>query len=138
MPSPTSPAATGDGGGPDPGPDLRIGCILFDGEVARSEADEYVQTTNHGAGSQDLEDWVLRDKNEPSQSFTFPSYALEPGATVRVYTDQEHREWGGFSFNRGSSIWNNRSADIAQLLDGEGNLVSELTYDVGSPPGCES
>ena len=117
--------------------DVRIDCVLFDGQVPRSEADEYVQITNHGGASQELLDWVLRDKKQEFQSFSFPSYALEPGATIRVYTNEVHEEWGGFSFGSGSAIWNNTVADTAVLLDDREGLVSEESYDAGSPPGCQ-
>ena len=116
--------------------DVRIDCVLFDGSVPQSEADEYVQITNYGQASQDLLDWVLRDKTNTNQSFTFPSFVLGPGNTIRVYTNEVHEEWGGFSFGRGSAIWNNSQPDVAELLDVIGRTISEKSYDVESPPGC--
>ena len=57
---------------------------------------------------------------------------FKPGEKVRVYTNQVHGEWGGFSFGRGSAIWANADPDIAGLYDATGNLVSTMSY----PPGC--
>ena len=117
---------------------VRIDCIFFDGAVSRTEADEYVQITDHGSSDQGITGWVLRDNGDNNQSFTFPGFILNSAATIRVYTNEVHPEWGGFSFGRGSSIWNNSEADTAILLDQEDQAVSAQTYDVGAPPGCNS
>ena len=82
--------------------------------------------------------WILRDRDDEHQVFSFPSYLLPAGATIRVYTDEVYEEWGGFSFERGSSVWNNRDADTAVLVNNLGQTVSEKSYDVDSPPGCSS
>ena len=120
-----------------PMPDVRIDCILFDGQVSSSEPDEYVQISNHGQVPQDLLEWVLQDATNEKQRFTFrSSYIIDPGETIRVHTNEMHREWGGFSFERGRAIWNNKLADTAALLDDKGRVVSERSYDVRSPPGC--
>ena len=115
---------------------MRIDCVLFDGRVPRSESDEYVQITNYGKAPLDLLNWTLQDKTNERQKYTFPSYSLVPAKTIRVHTNEVHEEWGGFSFGKGTAIWNNGEADTALLLDGVGNIVSERTYDVNSPPGC--
>ena len=118
-------------------PQVRIDCILFDGKAKRTESDEYVQITNYGESAQDLLGWKLQDAHDEHQVFEFrSSYVLPPGATIRVYTNEIHDEWGGFSFGKGRSIWNNSEADTAVLLDETEHPVSEATYDVKSPPGC--
>ena len=111
---------------------LELDCIFFDGVVPRSEADEYVQILNTGDSPVQLEGWRLRDIADGSPSFTFPSYTLSPGQRIRVYTNELHPEWGGFSFRRGSAIWNNRNPDVAGLFDPGGREVSRKSY----PPGC--
>ena len=122
------------------GSDVRIDCILFDGQLSRAKPDEYVQITNHGAGPQELLDWVLHDKNQETQRFTFSTHVLSSGETIRVFTKGELVEgsenWGSFSFGRGSAIWNNSTADIAVLRDADGAAVSERSYDVDASPGC--
>ena len=131
-PSPPTPVPTEV---PSTPADVRIVCILFDGDVPRSEADEYVEISNYG-GAQDLAGWVLKDRDDRRQVFTFPGYSLGPGDTIRVYTNQVHPQWGGFSFGSGTSIWNNREADVAVLIDAEGRVVSSVTYDTSNSPGC--
>ena len=115
--------------------DVRIVCILFDGEVPRSEADEYVEIANSG-GAQNLAGWVLKDRDDRNQEFTFPAYSLGPGEVIRVYTNQVHSRWGGFSFGSGSSLWNNTEADVAVLNDAGGRVVSQATYNTENKPGC--
>ena len=66
-----------------------------------------MQITNHGEADQNLLDWVLWDKADERPSFSFPNHELGPQQTIRVYTNAVHAEWGGFSFGRGTAIWNN-------------------------------
>jgi len=116
------------------GGNVVIECIFFDGEVPRSEADEYVQLINKGTTPAALDGWSLVDLTDRGQQFTFgEASTIEPGARVRVYTNQVHPEWGGFSFGYGRSIWHNTNADTAGLIDPEGNVVSRMSY----PPGCQ-
>ena len=108
-------------------------CIFFDGVVFRAESDEYVEIANFGDAEQDLAGWRLADRDNPAQTFVFPAWIIEPGNVVRVYTDEVHPEWGGFSFGRGTAIWNNGDPDTAELDDQYGDLVSSKSY----PPGCD-
>lgn len=83
---------------------------------------------NLGGVSQNLNGWVLKDISEGYPSLTFPYYLLEPGATIRVYTNEIHPEWGGFSFGSGKAVWNNADPDTAALYDDEGREVSRKSY----------
>jgi len=107
---------------------IQITRIFYDGAVPRVESDEYVEITNLGTELQDLAGWMLKDISEGYPSFTFPHYILEPGATVRVYTNEIHPEWGGFSFGYGKAIWNNTEPDIAALYNAQGQEVSRKSY----------
>jgi hypothetical protein len=109
-----------------------IRCIFYDGTVPRTEADEYVEIENQGLYPVNLQGWVLRDITDGSPSFTFPSFVLHPGQRIRVYTNQVHPEWGGFSFQSRRPIWDNTTPDVAALLDPSGREVSRKSY----PPGC--
>ncbi|MCH7714329.1 MAG: lamin tail domain-containing protein [Chloroflexi bacterium] len=109
-----------------------IECIFFDGLVPRSESDEYVQVANLGTSAVNLESWLLQDVADGSPTFIFPSYAIGAGKRIRVYTNETHPEWGGFSFQRGGPIWNNSDPDVAGLFDSQGVQVSTKSY----PPGC--
>jgi len=111
---------------------LKISCIFCDGVVPTSESDEYVQITNTGGSSADIGGWTLTDIPDGTPTFQFLSMILNVGASIRVYTNEVHPESGGFSFGRGTSIWNNSTPDEAGLYDGSGVLVSRKSY----PPGC--
>jgi len=110
------------------GSNVRITYIFYDGVVYRTESDEYVEITNLGDTSQDLEGWVLKDISEGKPAFTFPSYVLASGAKIRVYTNEIHPEWGGFSFGYGKAIWNNTDHDWAALYNAQGQEVSRKSY----------
>ena len=117
---------------PGPVEGVAIQCIWFDGEVPRTEADEYVQIVNSARQTVDLEGWRLEDIADGRPTYEFPAFGLSPGQTIRVYTNQVHQQWGGFSFGYGNSIWSNTDPDTAGLFDSGGNLVSTASY----PPGC--
>ena len=108
--------------------DVQITYIFYDGLVFRVESDEYVEITNHGDQPQDLADWELKDISEGYPSFTFPSYILASGKSIRVYTNEYHSEWGGFSFEYGRAIWNNSEPDVAVLYNSQGKEVSRKSY----------
>ncbi len=115
------------------GPNVVISCIFYDGTVNRYEPDEYVEITNLGDADQDLADWKHQDISDTTPVFEFPSHQLAPGDVVKVYTNEVHSQWGGFSFGRGSAVWSNNDPDRAGLIDAVGNQVSSRSY----PPGCE-
>lgn len=110
------------------GTSVQITKIFYDGVVPRVESDEYVEITNLGSEPQDLSGWVLKDIADGKPSFTFPSYVLAPGESVRVYTNEIHQEYGGFSFGSGSSVWNNKDPDRAALYNAQGQEVSRKSY----------
>ena len=85
-----------------------------------------------GNAAQELEGWKLADISDGGPEFTFPAWTLESGDIIRVYTNEVHQEWGGFSFGRGTAIWSNGDPDTAGLFDQNGQQVSTKTY----PPGC--
>ena len=91
-----------------------------------------MEIVNLGGAAQDLAGWKLVDFSDGTPEFVFPSWPLEPGQAVRVYTNEIHAQWGGFSFGRGSAVWSNDDPDTAGLYNQQGQLVSTQTY----PPGC--
>ncbi len=108
--------------------DVRITYIFYDGLVPNTESDEYVEITNLGGASQNLYNWSLKDLNEESPVFIFPSYILAPSESIRVYTNEIHPEYGGFSFNYGRAVWNNSAPDTAVLYNAEGQEMSRKSY----------
>jgi pimeloyl-ACP methyl ester carboxylesterase len=99
---------------------LKITWVEYDGRVPGSEADEYVEITNFDTDDRDLDGWSVSDHDEGT-SFTFPGGStIGAGQSVRIYTNEDHPEWGGYSFGSGRAIWNNAEADRAVLHDPQG------------------
>ncbi len=107
---------------------VQITYIFYDGLVPNVESDEYIEITNLGDQPQDLTGCVLIDISDGYPSFTFPSYILAPDESIRVYTNEYHPEWGGFSFEYPRAIWNNSEPDVAMLYDNQGKEVSRKSY----------
>jgi len=85
---------------------------------------EHVEISNKGGISADLGGWVLRDKNDVDQAYSFAEgVVLAEGATIQVYTELDHQ----YSFNSRSSIWNN-CGDALELVNREGVVVSTYAY----------
>jgi len=121
QPSPPTPT-------PTEATNVQITRKFYDGVVPRVESDEYVEITNLGSEPVDIAGWVLKDLSEGYPSFTFPSYMLQPGQSVRVYTNEIHPEYGGFSFRYGKAIWNNSEPDTAVLYNAQGREASRKSY----------
>ncbi len=98
--------------------------IFVDG-AGSAEPDEYVEIKNTDSAAIQLERWTLSDNQ--NHVFTFPNFQMQPGATCRVYTNQDHPESCGFNYNSSSAIWNN-GGDCAFLKDAGGNIVSQMCY----------
>ena len=111
---------------------FEVVCVFFDGVVPNSESDEYVAIRNTGGTAGSLAGWTLVDGDEGRPTFVFPDVVLDAGETIRVYTNEVHLEYGGFSFGSGSAIWNNSDPDRADLKNPDGGIVSSMSY----PPGC--
>jgi len=107
---------------------IQITYIFYDGLVPYVESDEYVEITNLGDQPQELIGCVLVDISDGYPSFTFPSYILAPGKSIRVYTNEYHSEWGGFSFEYNQPIWNNSEPDVAVLYNNQGEEISRESY----------
>jgi hypothetical protein len=111
---------------PEPGTtgNVVITDIFYDG-AGRQESDEYVQIRNDDTAPIQLSGWTLRD--EADHVFTFPGHVMEPGQVCRVYTNEYHAHWCGFSYGSGSAIWNN-GGDCAELRDSRGDTVATYCY----------
>lgn len=107
---------------------VEIGRIKYKGDIPFTEPDEYVTIRNVGDAPVNLEGWVLKNITAGYPNFSFPWYILYPDASCRVYTDEYHRDWGGFEFDSKVPVWNNTSPDTAALYDSRGNLISEKSY----------
>ena len=91
--------------------------------VNASWADEWVEIVNYGEAAQDLTGWTLQDLQE--HVFDFPEgFVLEPGGVVVVHTGVGDDTATDLYWDMGSPVWNN-DADVATLMDDEGNVVSQ-------------
>ena len=118
-PAPAAPTAT-----------VSISSINYDGKVPTTEADEYVVITNGSKGSVDLAGYYVYVATTGTQgpTFTFPKDStIKPGQSVRIYTNEIHKETGGYTFQSGKAIWNNRGG-LAVLKDGKGKKIAEFKY----------
>jgi hypothetical protein len=113
---------------PSTATNVKITKIFYDGLVYRTESDEYVEIENLGSESVDLAGWRLIDIDEGYPSLTFSPYILQSGKSIRVYTNEIHFEYGGFSFGSGKAVWNNSSPDTAVLYNAQGQEVSRKSY----------
>jgi hypothetical protein len=136
----TPPTGTPVSSTPAPAPtSVPSGCpVVDDSRKARIEArgpvaiegihyagQEYVEIGNNGSEAANIGGWVLRDRNDSRQSYTFPTgTVLPPGATLQVYTEPGHEH----SFGSRASIWNN-CGDVAELLDSAGTVVATFAYN---------
>ena len=107
---------------------ININDIVYKGLETAGEPDEYVEIQNWGKKPVDLTGWILVNITRGYPSFKFPSFVLEPANTIRIYTNEIHTEWGGFSFGYDQPIWNNTEPDTAVLYNAQGQEVSRKRY----------
>jgi len=114
----------GDDGGS--GVDLAVDELVADPENGDPVQDEYVSFVNQGAETVDLDGYVVSD--EVDNSYAFSGIAVDPGATVTLYTgtgtDTDDTVYWG---RTGSAVWNN-GGDTVFLEDPDGTLVIEYPY----------
>jgi hypothetical protein len=104
--------------------DVKIARIKFDGAKS-DERDEYVEIENTGLTAVAMDRWTLSD--EAGRTFRWDQFTIQSGQKIRVYTNEVHRDTGGFSFSSSQPIWNNKG-DIAYLRDGADNIVATFSY----------
>ena len=106
---------------------VNIESIFYDGSGS-SEPDEYVVIRNDDPRPIQLQGFTLQEGYEGViHVFTFPNFVIKPGQVCRIYTNEYHPKWCGFSYESSSEIWNN-TGDCAYLMDGFGNLLEEFCY----------
>jgi uncharacterized repeat protein (TIGR01451 family) len=90
------------------------------------DPDEYVEIRNDDAQPVQLNGWTLQEA-ENDHVFTFPGYLMQPGQVCRVYTNEDHPEWCGFSYGNESDVWRYANG-CAYLRDSVGTLVDVYCY----------
>ena len=86
--------------------------------------DEWIEITNKGSSPVSLGGWKIEDEGS-KHIYTFPSYTLNAGSTVTVYTGKGINTGTELYWQLGSPIWNN-DGDTAYFYDSSGRLVSKL------------
>mmetsp|Transcript_5372 Transcript_5372/g.7024 ORF Transcript_5372/g.7024 Transcript_5372/m.7024 type:complete len:202 (+) Transcript_5372:123-728(+) len=108
--------------------------IHYDGSVPTTEADEYVVVKNFAKEAIDVSGYYVYVFTSGTQgpTFTFPKGSvIKPGSTVRIYTNEVHKETGGYSYGTKKAIWNNRGG-LAIFRDANGKKIGEYKYKVGA------
>ncbi|MFB0616122.1 choice-of-anchor K domain-containing protein [Streptomyces sp. AGS-58] len=107
-------------------PDVVISGLRYQG-TGPDQADEYVEIHNKGGAPQDLTGWTVQCK-PTGYSFPFPpGTVIQPGQRYRVYTDETHQEYGGFSFGSSGEVWRDQGG-IARLVADDGFVVDQHPY----------
>ncbi|MDR7665504.1 lamin tail domain-containing protein [Methanosarcina sp. Z-7115] len=86
--------------------------------------DEWVKISNKGSSPVSLNGWKIEDEGS-KHAYTFPSYILNSGSTVTVYTEKGTDSATELYWQLEDPIWNN-DGDTASLYDNGGKLVSTL------------
>jgi hypothetical protein len=107
-----------------------ISDIHYDGIVPKTEADEYVVIANGSKNPIDVSGYYMYVASNGSQgaTFTFPKQSIiKPNSSVRVYTNEIHKETGGYNFGSGKAIWSNKGG-LGVLKDSNGKKIGEYKY----------
>lgn len=86
--------------------------------------DEWVQVSNKGSSPVFLAGWKIEDDGS-KHIYKFPSYTLNPGSSVTIFTGEGTNSDTELYWGSGSPFWNN-DGDKAYLYDANGKLVSML------------
>jgi phosphatidylserine/phosphatidylglycerophosphate/cardiolipin synthase-like enzyme len=109
---------------PSGSPDVRITYIEYN-PPGDDVAGEYVVIQNQGGLSQVMTGWTLSD--EAGHTYTFPTFTLQSGATVRVWTKSGSDTSIDLYWGRGAAVWTN-TGDCAYLQDSVGTLIDTYCY----------
>lgn len=101
--------------------ELIISNVFYDGEVYRVESDEYVEITNNGTASINLDGYYIMGSSG-GEKYIFDDVALAASESIKVYTNQ-----GDYSFENDSAIWSN-SGETVYFYDSSGALIDSYAY----------
>jgi hypothetical protein len=117
------------------GSGIVISDIHFDGDVPKTEADEYVVITNNSNKPMDISGYYIYVATSGTQgaTYTFPkgTTSLKPNQSVRIYTNEVHKDTGGYTFGSGKAIWSNNGG-LGVLKDNNGKKLMEYKYNKSS------
>ncbi|MFF7656700.1 lamin tail domain-containing protein [Streptomyces sp. NPDC007983] len=87
---------------------------------------EYVQIKNSTSSAVQLKGYTLRDAT--GYKYTFPSYRINAGKTVKVHTGRGSQSAGHVYWGRGAYVWNN-GKDTATLRTASGTFRDSCSYN---------
>ena len=107
-------------------PDIRVDpeCCNFRGGTRQDPTGEYVCFRSYDWRSIDMSGWLVKDR--VGIRYTFPTFALSPGAVVTLHSGQGHNTATDL-YTGTSLIWNN-DHDTVYLCDASGNEVDTYNY----------
>lgn len=114
---------------------LHLGYIQFDspGRDSRSNSSlnaEWVNIHNNSGSAVQLKGYKLKDNT--GYTYTFGSYKIGAGKTVKVRTGKGTNASGVRYWGRGSYVWNNTS-DKARLIKPSGSLKDSCSWTNSNP-----
>lgn len=112
-------------------PQVAISEIMFNPPEANTDTLEYVEITNFGSGTINLNGWKLAT----GVDFTFPNITIGPGQYICVATDSAaFLSFYGFSAYDYAQALNNSGGDTLRLFDSFNNLIDYVPYRSNSAP----
>jgi hypothetical protein len=107
-------------------PDVIISDLRYLG-IGPGQPDEYVEIFNQGGAPQDLTGWVVESK-PTGRDFPFPpGTVIQPGQRYRIYTNESHPQFGGFTFGSSQQVWRDEGG-IARLVAADGHVPDQYPY----------
>lgn len=109
---------------------ISIASINYDGIVPKTEADEYVTIQNNSNQPVDVTNYIIYPATTGTQgsTFKFPKGSIiKANSSVRVYTNEVHKESGGYSWGSGKALWSNNGG-LGVIKDGSGKKLGEFKY----------
>jgi competence protein ComEC len=119
-PTATATATTVSGTG-----DVRITDILYDSPIPNETSGEYVELKNFDSHAVQTQGWRIDD--EAGTFYTFGSFVLQPGASVRVHNCTGMNSATDLYNGACQAAWNN-SGDTASLHNASSALVDTYAY----------
>ncbi|WP_406449547.1 lamin tail domain-containing protein [Streptomyces sp. NBC_00876] len=113
---------------------VHLGTIQYDspGKDTRSNTSlkaEWVEIHNNTKSKVQLKGYKLKDNT--GYTYTFGSYNISAGKTVKVHTGTARTSPGHVYWNRGSYVWNN-TGDKARLIKPSGALLDSCSWTKSS------
>ncbi|WP_112491668.1 lamin tail domain-containing protein [Streptomyces bacillaris] len=114
---------------------LHFGAIQYDGpgkddRTNKSLNAEWVNIHNNSKQKVQLKGYKVKDNT--GFTYTFGSYTIGAGKTVKLRTGKGKNVSGTVHWNRGSYVWNN-TGDKARLIKPNGKLQASCSWGKSTP-----